>query len=348
MTLANTDFFDLKDAAFKGLVREDVMDQIYDVTRIPLPFTDLISSDSIGNARAEWTIDALADPDITNATVDGADAGTNDGAVGSRVSNFTQLPDKVVKVSDRARAGNTIGFTDTLAYQIMMRQQELRRDVEAIMLLNQASQEDDGDTVPGLLGGLPAWLTSSTSSGAGGADGGFNFTTGLVEAATPGDGRALTETLVRQIAGSVWEGGSDPSVLMSVPAVIAAFSQFMFDTSSRIARLQRQTEAVQAGVAIGYVDVFLSDFNVSLEFVPNRLQQTAASGDTIPIQVADVFILSPAFAMQGFLQGYEVQPLAREGTADNRQMTVDVTLKVLNEAAHGVIRDVDPTLAVTA
>ncbi len=344
MTTENTDFFDLKDQAFKGLVREDVMNQIYDVTKVPLPLTDLISSDSIGNARAEWTLDALRDPDVTNATVDGAAAGTNDGNLGDRVSNFTQLPDKVVKVSDRARAGNTIGFTDTLAYQIMMRQQELRRDVEAIMLFNQSSQEDDGDTVPGLMGGLPAWLTTSTSRGAGGADGGFNFTTGIVDAATPGTARGLTETLVRQIAGSVWEEGADPTILMSVPAVIAGFSQFMFDNSSRIARLQRQTEAVQAGVAIGYVDVFLSDFNVTLEFVPNRLQQTAP--DATVVEVADLFILSPAFLMQGFLQGYEVQPLAREGTADNRQMTVDVTLKVLAESAHGVVADIDPTIMV--
>ena len=348
MSLENTDFFDLKDQAFKGLVREDVMNQIYDVSKVPLPLTDLISSDSIGNARAEWTLDQLADPDVTNATVDGAAAGTNDGTLGDRVSNFTQLPDKVVKVSDRARAGNTIGFTDTLAYQIMMRQQELRRDVEAIMLQNQGSQEDDGDTVPGLMGGLPAWLTTSTSRGVGGADGGFNFTTGLVDAVTPGEARGLTETLVRQIAGSVWEEGADPTILMSVPAVIAGFSQFMFDNSSRIARLQRQTEAVQAGVAIGYVDIFLSDFNVSLEFVPNRLQQVYDSADVGPIDVANLFVISPSWAMQGFLQGYEVQPLAREGTADNRQMTVDVTLKVLNEAAHGVIADIDPTVTVTA
>jgi len=228
----------------------------------------------------------------------------------------------------------------------MMRQQELRRDVEAIMLQSTGSQEDDGDTVPGLMGGLGAWLTTSTSHGATGADGGFNFTTGLVAAITVGNARGLTETLVRQIAGSVWEEGADPSVLMSVPAVIAGFSQFMFDNSSRIARLQRQTEAVQAGVAIGYVDIFLSDFNVSLEFIPNRLQQEYTSADAT--DVAAVYIISPAWLMQGFLQGYEVQPLAREGTADNRQMTVDVTLKVLNEAAHGAIFDVDPTVAVVA
>lgn len=290
----------------------------------------------LSQARQEWREGAETRPRSPDRTVKAHERAATLWGV-DEIVRYSGESRRRARIKSRVRSQND---------QIMMRQQELRRDVEAIFLFNQSSQEDDGAAVPGLLGGLPAWLTTSTSRGAAGADGGFNFTTGIVDAATPGAARALTETLVRQIAGSVWEEGADPTILMSVPAVIAGFSQFMFDNSSRIARLQRQTEAVQAGVAIGYVDIFLSDFNVSLEFVPNRLQQTAVdSGST---QVADLFIISPAWLMQGFLQGYEVQPLAREGTADNRQMTVDVTLKVLNEAAHGVVADIDPTLAVTA
>lgn len=346
MTTENTDFFDLATVEATSWVHEDVMAQIWDVSKVPLPFTDMIGSDSTGNARAEWLIDSLAAVDLTNANVDGADAGTNDMELGNRVSNITQLPDKVIRVSNRANAGNTIGFSDTFGYGVMKANQEIRRDVEGIMLTGQGSQEDDGDTVPGLLGGLDAWLTSSTSRGVTGSDGGFNFTTKLVDGSTPGNARGLTETLVRQIAGSVWELGADPTVLMSVPAVIAGFSQWMFDSSSRIARLQRQTEEGSAGKAIGYVDVFLSDFNVTLEFVPNRLQQSYQSADLT--DVATLFVISPEFAMQSFLQGYNAAPLATTGTAKNSQITGDVTLKVLNEEAHGLIGDIDPTVAVAA
>ncbi len=345
MSLLNLDAQDLAAVDFQGLIGEDVMNAIWDISNVPLPFTDSIGSDSTHNDFAEWTKDKLQDVDITNATVDGEDAGTDDSNTGERVGNRHQFPDKVVRVSTKARSSGTIGFSDTLAYQVMMRQREIRRDVEAIQLENQASVADDGDSVPGLLGGFPSWLVTNTDRGAGGADGGFNA--GTVDAATPGTARALTETLVRDIAQSVWEQGGDPSRLMSVPGVIRELSSFMFTSSARIATLQRDTQSsTDAAMAMGSVNVFLTDFNVTLEFMPNRLQQTHV--DAVATQVADVFIYDTSMVMQGFMRGYQVDDLAKTGTADNRQMTAIVTLKVLNEAAHGVIADIDPTLAVVA
>ena len=346
MSLANLDAAGLAAVDFQGLISEDVMNSIWDISNVPLPFTDSIGSDGTHNDYAEWTKDKLQDVDITNATVDGADAGTDDSSTGERVGNRHQMPDKVVRVSGKARSSGTIGFADTLAYQVMMRQRELRRDVEAISLENQASVADDGDSQPGLLAGFPSWLTTNTDRGVAGADGGFDGS-GTVDAATPGAARALTETQVRDIAQSVWEQGGDPSRLMSVPGVIRELSSYMFTSSARIATLQRDTQG-QAGAAtaMGSVNVFLTDFNVTLEFVPNRLQQTHV--DSVATQVADVFIYDTSMVMQGFMRGYQVEDLAKTGTADNRQMTAIVTLKVLNEAAHGVIADIDPTLPAAA
>ena len=343
MADANLDSADLIAVDFNGLISEDVMNAIWDISNIPLPFTDSIGSDRTHNAFAEWTIDELASPDITNKTVDGDDAGTDDSSTGERVGNQHQIPDKVVRVSTRARNSGTIGFSDTLSYQVMMRQRELRRDVEAIMLEPQASVADDGSAVAGQLGGFPSWLTTNTSRGVGGADGGFS--SGVVDAPTPGAARAITETQVRDIAQAVWEEGGNPTKLMSVPGVLRQLSEYMFTSSARIATLQRNEQGMNAATAIGSVNIFLTDFNVTLEFQPNRLQQTHV--DAVATQVADVFIYDTEMVMQGFLQGYEVDDLAKTGTADNRQMTVDVTLKVLNEAAHGLIADIDPTLPAT-
>ena len=50
---------------------------------------------------------------------------------------------------------------------------------------------------------------------------------------------------------------------------------------------------------------------------------------------------------QTFLHGYRVEPLAKTGLSDKRLMCVDYTLKVLNEKAHAVIADIDPTAPVT-
>ena len=344
MTTANTDDFDLRSQAFNGLVNEDVMQQIWDISKIPLAFLDRISSDSVGNHFAEWTLDALSDPDITNANVDGADAGADDSVLGTRVGNFTQLLDKVVRVSNRARAVKTIGFADTLAYQVMRRQQEIKRDLNAIMLENQASLADDGDTVAGRLGGFPSWLETNTSRGVGGADGGF--AAGIVAAPTAGDARGLTETLFRDIAQAIYEQGGNPSVAHSTPSMIRGFSEYGFTSTSRIARLQRQEQGSGAATAVASISIWLTDFDVTLELVPDRLQQVHDSGDIIPVDVVDMFFYEPAFLMEGTLQGIQVVELATTGTAQNRQMINDVTLKVLNEAAHGLIADLDPTVAV--
>lgn len=344
MATTNLDHADLAGAAFQGLVREDVdLSKVWDISNIPLPFTDRIGSDATHNAYAEWTEDTLQAVDITNASVDGADLATDQSEVGVRVGNQHQIPTKLVAVSHRARAAGTIAFADALAYQVMMRQRELRRDVEAIMLEPQASVADDGSAVAGLLAGLPSWLTTSTSRGATGADGGFDGS-GIVDAPTAGNKRGLTETLVRDIAQSVWESGGNPSLLMGTPGVIRGLSVYMFTSSARIATLQRDEQGMGAATAIGSVNVFLTDFGVTLEMVPNRLQQTYTAADTG--DVSNLFLIDPEHVRQGFLHPYRIEEQGRTGLSDKRQMVVDVTLKVLNEAAHGVIADIDDSIAV--
>lgn len=346
MSAENLDSADLKGVSFNGLINEDVMQRIWDISNIPLPFSDSINSDGVGNSYAEWTTDELGQPDVDNATVDGADAGPDQSTTGERVGNHCQYPDRVVRVSKRAQNSNTIGFTNTLAYQVMKNQRLLRRDVEAIALQGQASVADNGDTIAGRMGGFPSWLVTSTNRGVGGVDGGF--TGGSVAAPTPGDARPLSETTVRDIAQSVWEQGGNPTKLHSTASAIRRLSEYMFTSSARIATLQRNEQGSNAAMAIGSVNVFLTDFGVTLEFVPNRLMQTYLSGDTVPQPVSNVLIYDPEMVMFGILQGYRVDELDRKGQADNRQMIVDLTLKVLNEKAHGLIADVDHTVPAVA
>ena len=149
----NLDSADLKGVLRGGLIREDVMNKIFDISRIPLPFTDMVGSGSHKNEYCEWTTDELAQPDVANAVIDGDDATGNDTRTGSRVGNHSQISDKIVRVSYRADASDTIGRAKELAYQLMRRQQELRRDVEAIALENQGSVADDGSSTAGNVGG---------------------------------------------------------------------------------------------------------------------------------------------------------------------------------------------------
>lgn len=345
MSTANLDSADLKGVAYGGLIKEDVMNRIWDISRIPLPLTDMIGSGATHNSYVEWTTDSLADPDVTNAVVDGADASGNNTATGARVGNHCQISRKVVRVSTRAQNSGVIGRGDELAYQVMMRQRELRRDVEAIALTQQASVADNGDATPGKSAGLGAWLTSNVSRGAGGANGGFS--SGVVATPTPGTTRALTETQIRDVAESIYGNGGDPSKLMSIRQVIRKLSEYLFTSSARVATLYSDTGQSQApATAKGSVSVFVTDFGVVLDLVPNRIMQPRVS--TPGSESCNVFLIDPSYLELVYLHGYRTEPLAKTGLADNRQMVVDWTLCVKTEKAHGVIADINYTSTVTA
>lgn len=257
------------------------------ISRIPLPFTDMVGTDSAKNAYKEWTTDVLAPPDLTNARVDGADASGNNTRTGQRVGNHCQISDKVVKVSFRADASNVIGRAKELSYQLSRRQQELRRDVEAIVLSNQASVADDGNATPGKVGGLPSWIKTNNLSGygfgAGGAVGGYNTSTGLTVARTVSTAkRAMTETFLRNACEDVYMQGGDPTVAMSTPNIIRKISEYLFTSSARIATLTSEvSNKREAATATGSVNVFVTDFGVVLKLVPNRIQQPHVDGTSV-------------------------------------------------------------------
>lgn len=345
------DATDLGAVAVGGLVHEDVMRQIWDISKIPLPYSDLQSEDTIGNESPTWTLDALQDPLTDNRKNDGADTnGDDDTNLGTRVGNQAQTSTKTVKVSTRARSSDTIGRGDEYSYQLMMRNQELHRDVEAQQLTSLASVKSNGATTAGQSAGLGAWLTTNTSRGDTATDGGFNVATGIVDAPTLGTARALTETLVRDVAESVWMQGGNPSVLMARPKVIRGLSNYMFTSSARIATLTSETTQSQvASTAKGAVNVFVTDFDVVLMMRANRLQAAEEAGTgTGGADISTAFIIDPAMTRRGILTGYRAEPLAKTGLADTSHILVDYTQKILNEASHGLIADIDEGAAVTA
>lgn len=334
---------DLKAVLAGGLIREDVMNKIWDISKIPLPFTDMVGSGSAKNEYKEWTQDELAQPDVNNAVGDGADADGNDTATGARVGNHHQVSDKVVEVTFRSDASNTIGRTKELAYQLMRRQQELRRDVEAIALQNQSSVADDNDgDVVGKVGGLPTWLETTHING---AAGGFDLNTKLTVERTVGAAQSLSEDDIRDAVESIYDEGGDPTKLMTIPKIIRRISEYLFTSSARVGTLMSdQGKSTEKATALGSVNVFVTDFG-TLTMVPNRLQQRHLDSGTT--ETGDVFILDPEYLSLCYLQGYRTDDLAKLGQKNRRQMIVDWSLIVNTEKAHGIIGDIDPDLAMT-
>ena len=132
MAAANLDTVGLAAVVAGGQIHEDLMDKIFDISPIDLPFTDICGRASKPkNPYRSWVEKELAAADATNALIEGADAGSDESVTGRRVGTYHQLAGKTVRVSDRSSYFDTVGAADELALQIMERQQELRRDVEA-------------------------------------------------------------------------------------------------------------------------------------------------------------------------------------------------------------------------
>lgn len=338
---------DLSGATGGSIIREDVMEKLWDISNIPLPLTSKIGKESSKAEKKEWTKDSLAAPSVSNAVVDGADIAQNDESVGTKVGTYHQISVKEVQVSQRANKVDSMASMGKLATQVMRRQKELRRDVEARSLEHAASVAGVADTTASQTAGLGAWLETATSRGATGADGGFNTGTGIVDAATAGNKQALSEADIKAVLLAIYEAGEGMPTMAMCTAAVAQLMSTYYMASSTIAALQAdQGKSRAAAAALGAVNVIVSDFDIVLDIVPNRLQQVYTAADTG--DVSNVYFIDPDYLSISYLEGYITQPLAKVGLTDKRLMSVDWSLVVGNEATCGVVADVNAATAMTA
>ena len=334
MATTNIDGYDLKGIETGGFINEDVMQKIWDVSKIPLPFTDMVGSNRHKNSYFEWVKDKLREPNVANAEVDGADAANFVAETGERVGNHSQISVECIATSHRADASDTIGYAKQLAYELTKGQQNVRRDVEAIALYNQAS--DPGtSTSPGKTGGLPSWIETTVMNG---TAGGYDHGTGKTTEASPGAAAPLSFQDVKDAVMGVYKQGAESTTLMSSPEVISSLSTYLFGNDARIANLHAdQGKSSEKATALGSVNVVVTDFG-TLRLVANRLQPKDANGTDF------VFILDPEYLSLSYLEGYRTDTLAKTGLSEKREISVDWGLRVHCEEAQAMICGIDGSL----
>ena len=339
----------LKDVDYEGIIHEDVMDELFNIDPIDLPYQDMAGKgEAAKDFYKSWVKEHLKAPDLNNAHIDGdvaPDAGTFNE---ERIGNHIQLSIERVKVSTGARLVDTIGYSDRLAHEITTRQKELKRSMEAILVSNQGSVAMT-DAVAGKTAGCGAMFETNIINGTAGG-----FANGIYTAPTPGAAAALTEDAVRDAAEMAYTKGGNIRILMSVPKVIRKFSEYALSAAARMATLMTDASPQQARVdgkygkkgvtAVGAVNTFISDFD-TLEFTPNRMQQLYDNGGT---DCANVYLFDPEYWDVSYLRGITTEELAKEGTSDSRMMNVYYLNMALQEKSSAVIMGVDPTQTVTA
>ena len=300
--------------------REDLTDVIYNISPTDTPFMSSVGKTKATAVYHEWQTDSLADASTANAVVEGADASSATLAPTTRVGNRTQISQKTIQIAGTLESIDKAGRKSEKAYQLSKASAELKRDMEKILLSNQAAVTGDASTAR-KFGSLQAWLeTNYVGAGTAGSDG----TTARVS----GTDAAFTETMLKNAVKSAYEQGGNPSVLMVTPTQKQVVSGF-----AGIAEQRYQAPSNAPTTIVGAADVYLSDFG-TLSVVPNRFMSADADDNG---EVA--FVLDPEYASIAYLRPFATNELAKTGDSEKTQLLVEYTLEVKNEKAHAIIAD---------
>lgn len=317
-----------------SMLRRDLTDQYRIISPEETPFQRAIGTfgEKATQPHVEWPLVALAAPQDNNRVVEGDDAPPVDPAnLANAVGNYTQISDKRVKASHTSEASEShANDIQRLAKQMAMKIRELKRDMEVMLLSNVAANPGASGTAR-VAAGMPAWLTTNTQAGVGGADPTLSGgTTGYPNvAAVAGTVRTLTEGMFNDAIAQAWEAGGNPTIAM----VNAGNKRLVSDTFTASATRNVDSEDRKLTNA---VDIYDSDFG-EVGMVPNRFMPTinpAGANDS-----HYVLLLDPDFASVQFLETMRQKPLAETGHSRDRLVWCEYTLRVENEAAHAIIRD---------
>ena len=302
--------------------REDLTDIIYDISPTETPFMSSIGKTSATAVYHEWQTDSLAAATTANAAIEGADATSATLAATTRLGNYTQIIQKTVQVSGTLDVVNKAGRKSEKAYQLAKASAELKRDLETILLANQGRSAGTSTTAR-KLGSVLSWIKTNSDVGSGGAD---PATIG-VSTRTDGTQRTFTEALLKTVVSEVFVSGGSPKILM-----VGAAGKQKVSSFAGIAAQRYMAPGNTPTTIIGAADVYMSDFG-TMSVVPNRFMRTR-----------DALVLDPEYAALAYLRPFQTNDLAKTGDSMNTQILAEVTLEVKNEAAHGIVADLDMAL----
>jgi len=299
-------------------MREDLADVIYDISPTDTPIMSSIGKTSATAVYHEWQTDSLAAA-TTQAAVEGADATSATLSPTTRVGNYTQIIQKTVQVSGTLEKVNKAGRKSEKAYQLAKASAELKRDLETIITANQGRSAGTS-TIARTMGSLLSWIKTNSDQGAGGS---APATSG-VSTRTDGTQRTATEALLKTEIASIFDQGGSPKAVF-----VGSAGKQKMSTFAGIAVNRYQLTKAEPGVIIGAADIYQSDFG-QLSIVPDRFMRNR-----------DMLILDPEYAAMAYLRPFMTNELAKVGDSERTQILAEVTLEVKNEAAHGIVADLN-------
>lgn len=326
-------------------IREDLSDVITNIMPLETPIYSMAKKRTTGSRTPEWQRDIDADPDPTNANVEGDDIGNDATVQPQRLKNIVQLFDKVVQISTTTLAVRTAGRSNEMKFQMAKKGRELKRDIEARVNGNYASVIGNSSTA-GQMAGVEAYITTNVDRGAGGSNGGFQTNTGLISAASDGTTRVITEDMFKTVISKVWTNSDGAEMIICGPRM----KQKISTTFSGIAalRIDSSTNPNAKVLSVGGLDLYKSDFGVH-KIMPTRLgcygtgrTRVYRPSNSTEEEVVNrtVLVLTPETWTVSMLQPFKQELLAKLGHSERRMLSTELTLECADERANGVVADV--------
>lgn len=338
-----------------GAINEDVMQKIWDISKIPLPFLDRVGRGRVTAHKFDWVRDRLADA-ADNAYVERATYAASVSAPTdftstatsplNRFQNHVQISVKAVAGSEMSDQVSSIGGAGGLGYNLMVAQQELMRDIE-FSIVNRlgASVAGTASTAPRAASYIS--ILDVTASGVVANDTFSQAGSGLTQGGWETSGNTwaiptgtctrggITEALIRTTVKNLHKNGACDHdkglVAMCSPDLKETISQYMFTSSARIGSLVKET-GDSNGRAVGSIEYFQTDFGL-LQLVPNRFMSTL----TLTNAFSSLWIFDPAQFELVYLRGPTTTALAKQGLVDVRMVNAYWSTRFHPEACGGIV-----------
>lgn len=301
--------------------REDLSDIIYRVAITDTPFLSMCETVTATAVNHEWQTQALASAG-SNAQLEGDDADSDAATPTVRLGNICQISRKVPRVSGTQLAVEHAGRDDEMAYQVMLKGLELKRDMESVLtggggVSGQPKVTGDATTAR-KLANILCWVAANDDFDSGGSspspvDG--------TDSRNDGTQRAFTESQLKNSLSLCAQSGGKPNVIM-----LGAFNKQVFSTFTGRAT---PTEDTKGKTIVAAVDVYESDFG-RLKVVPNMLQRTR-----------DAWILQDDMWAIAYMPGrkFATSDLSKTGDSTRKMVLCEYTLEARNEKSSGGVFD---------
>jgi hypothetical protein len=301
--------------AVNAAIREDLEDIIYDISPMDTYFMSNVERSKANSTLHEWQVDALATASTANAAIEGDDLSAAAASDTTRYKNYTQISKKEVVISGTLEAVKKAGKDSEVAYQMMKRGKELKRDIETMALHNNGATAGAAASAR-VSAGVENWLfTSLHIKGTGQTTATTTAPASGIANNAPVDGSAtaLVEADLQSALAVAWVNGGETDVIM-VPTTI----KNRINGFTGIATRFRDVGANQQAQIIGAADVYVSNFG-SHKIVLSRYMRSTS-----------VLCLDTSMWGIAYLRPIQQVQIAKTGDSEKRMILAEWTLVAKN------------------